>query len=133
MPVRPTSTVLLVEDYLDDREMYADHLRTCGFRVVAIADGADALALAHTADVIVTDLRLRGSLDGFELIRRVRADPRTSALPVLVVTACSTEPERKQASASGCSLFLVKPCLPEILAAHVMKILERRSDLTITT
>jgi CheY-like chemotaxis protein len=133
MPVRPTFTVLLVEDYADDREMYADHLRMCGFRVVATGDAADALALAHTADVIVTDLRLRGSLDGFELIRRVRADPRTSALPVLVVTACSTEPERQEASASGCSRFLVKPCLPETLAAHVMHMLERGSDLTTTT
>jgi CheY-like chemotaxis protein len=130
MVARLTFSVLLVEDYPDDREMYADHLRGCGFSVIATEGGANALALADSCDVIVTDLRLRDSVDGCELIRRVRSDPRTAALPVIVVTAAGTDRERQRAIAAGCTLFLVKPCLPETLAAELRNILEGKADIT---
>ena len=73
-PESRPSRVLLVEDHLDTRQMYAEFL-AIEFDVMTAADGEDALRSmrAHPPDVIVTDLSLPG-MDGFELIARVRAD-----------------------------------------------------------
>jgi CheY-like chemotaxis protein len=114
-------TVLLVEDYADDRQMYAEYLRGRGYHVVAVADPAVAAALAHTADVVVTDLRLAGPMDGLALIRDVRSGARTGATPIIVLTASATYSTQLQAEAAGCSLFLTKPCLPESLEGAVAR------------
>jgi two-component system, cell cycle response regulator DivK len=123
----PTSipVVLLVEDYRDDREMYADYLRGHGFHVVATENASQAFALAHTAHVVVTDIRVAGAFDGIKLLRRLRSSERTLQIPVIVVTASVTERERQRATDAGCTSFLPKPCLPESLAAEIQRVLAR--------
>jgi len=120
-------TVLLVEDSPDERQMYAEYLRIQQFRAVQINNTEDALALARTADIIVTGILVPGPFDGVELVRRLRADNRTKHKPIIVVTACAFEPHRQHAYAAGCDGFLPKPCLPGTLLAEIQRALSIRS------
>ena len=120
-------TVLLVEADQDDRRMYAAYLRLLGFRTLEVADTGVALALADTADVIVTDLLVPGTFDGLELIRRLRANERTHHTPVIVLTACVSEPDQERAHVAGCDAFLPKPCLPETLVMNIQYVMAPRS------
>ena len=118
--------MLLVESRRDDRHMYAEYLRICGFHPLE-ADTTDAALLhAERAQVIVTGVRVDGSFDGLELVRRLRADERTQSKPIIVLTAWAFEPSGQQAFAAGCDVFLTKPCLPETLATEIRRALKER-------
>lgn len=117
--------VLLVDDFQDNREMYAMYLDHSGFRVYEAANGQEALDLAFSVvpDVIVMDLSLPG-LDGWEATRRLKADPRTKHIPVLALTSHALEGFSKGARDAGCDGFVTKPCLPETLANEIRVMLE---------
>jgi two-component system, cell cycle response regulator DivK len=117
--VRGTTTILLVESHDDSRDMYADHLRWCGFTVQTASTTDEALVRAQDADVIVTEIRLHGSFDGVELVGRLRADGVTNRTPIIVLTACAFDTDRKRARAAGCNVFLSKPCLPDRLVTEI--------------
>ena len=122
-----TPTVLLVETAHDDRGMYAEYLRTSGFRTIEIDNTVDALAVAGTADVIVTGVRVSGLFDGIELVRRLREDNQTKNKPIIVLTASPCDPDQQRAYSVGCDGFLLKPCLPETLAAEIRRELAARA------
>ena len=103
--------------------MYAEYLRSYGFSVTE-ADSTDAgLSAAHAADLVVTGIRVGGSFDGIELVRRLRHDDRTKSTPLIVLTACTFEPDQARAYAAGCDVFLPKPCLPETLLAEARRLI----------
>ena len=114
-----TRTVLLVEDHVDSRAMYAEFLRI-DFRVVEAGDGVAALALMEQAcpDVVVTDLALP-RMDGFELIARIRGDDRLRNIPVIALSGYAGTEHEERARQAGSDLVLMKPCLPETLAEAV--------------
>ena len=121
MPLEFGPSVLLVEDDQAGRQMYADWLTQAGFSVEQAHNGLQALerAFASTPDVVVTDLNIPG-IDGFELTRRLKLDPRTSAVPVVAVTgyaAFASDPGRAQRA--GCDAVLEKPCSAEALESAV--------------
>jgi CheY-like chemotaxis protein len=116
-------TVLLVDSPHDDRPMYAEYLRLCGFHPLERDDTADGLALAVTADVIVTGIRVEGLFDGVELVRRLRDGNQTHDKPIIVLTACAFEPDQQRAFAAGCDVFLPKPCLPDRLVSAIRAVL----------
>ena len=120
-PDRPTSppTVLIVEDHTDSRQMYAEFLRM-QFTVVEAADGVNALeVMAETCpDVVVTDLTLP-RMDGFELLRRMKADARLKNVPVIALSGFSGADHEERARQAGSSLVLQKPCLPDDLARAI--------------
>ena len=115
--------VLLVDAAADNRAMYAESLRAAGFTAIEIDNTADALALAVTADAIVTGIRVPGPFDGLELVRRLRADARTRSKPTIVLTACAFDEDRSRARAAGCDVFLPKPCLPGTVIGEVVRLL----------
>ena len=101
--------------------MYADWLIQAGFSVEQAHNGLQALERAFDTipDVVVTDLNIPG-IDGFELTRRLKQDPRTSAVPVLAVTgyaAFAADPSR--ARRAGCDAILEKPCSPDDLETAI--------------
>ena len=110
--------VLLVDDSPDTLEMYAMGLSFAGYRPLTAADADSALVqleLEHPI-AVVTDLKLLGTRDGWELIRDIKNNPATRPLPVLVLTG-RTEPSiTAHAERSGCAAVLTKPCLPDELA-----------------
>jgi CheY-like chemotaxis protein len=119
--------VLLVDDFQDNREMYAMYLDHAGFRVVEATNGHEALdvAFSRVPDVIVMDLSLPG-LDGWEATRRLKADARTRHIPVLALTSHALEGFSKGAREAGCDAFVTKPCLPENLASEIRAMLDGR-------
>ena len=117
--------VLLVDDFQDNREMYAMYLTHSGLKVAEAGDGDDALAQAFSLlpDLIVMDLSLPG-LDGWEATRRLKADARTAHIPVLALTSHALEGFSEGARAAGCDGFVTKPCLPEQLLAEIRTMLD---------
>ena len=117
LPDRPV--VLLVEDDRDGRLLYAEWLEQSGFQVEQAHNGLQALERAFDLlpDAILTDLNIPG-IDGYELTRRLKTDPRTQHIPILAVTGYApftNDPSR--ADRAGCDAVLPKPCLPEDIEA----------------
>jgi two-component system cell cycle response regulator DivK len=119
--MRPQPNVLLVEDDQAGRRLYAEWLTQAGFSVKQAHNGLQALEQAFdlVPDVVVTDLNIPG-IDGFELTRRLRLDPRTRNVPVVAVTgyaAFAADPARAQRA--GCNTILEKPCSPDDLESAI--------------
>lgn len=116
--------VLIVDDNQDTRELYETGLQFAGFRTVLSADGSDGFNRARDSrpDAVVTDLSLPG-LDGWELIRRLRADPYTSGIPVVIVTGWTARTMMDRASDLRSVQVLIKPCLPDTLAGELRRTL----------
>jgi two-component system cell cycle response regulator DivK len=118
------ATILLVDDFADNRQMYAEFLTYSGFTVIEAADGAEAIAKAIECrpDVVVMDLSLP-VIDGWEATRRLKSDPRTSHIPVVALTGHTLDAYLRRAREAGCDRLLPKPSLPEELLAAVKEIL----------
>jgi len=114
-----------VDDYADAREMYGFYLTRRGYRVEEAADGHEALdkALGLTPDIILMDLSLPG-IDGWELARMLKNDARTSAIPIVALTAHALNGEQEHALGAGCDAFVTKPCLPQTLATELERVLQ---------
>jgi two-component system, cell cycle response regulator DivK len=126
-PNGDTPLVLVVDDYADAREMYAEYLEFSGFRVAEATNGAEALEKAFELlpDVILMDLSLP-VIDGWEATRRLKADERTRAIPVVALTghALINQPGGPEVP---CDSYVIKPCLPDTLVAEVKKMLAARA------
>jgi two-component system, cell cycle response regulator DivK len=124
--------VLVVDDYEDAREMYAEYLQYSGFRVAEARTGAEALdkAFELLPDLILMDLSLP-VMDGWEATRRLKADARTKAIPVVALTGHALAGHSEGARQAGCDAFVTKPCLPDALVLEVKRVLEQaRSPAT---
>src|SRR5262249_38382697 len=108
----------------DTREGYAEYLQNRGFDV-RMASGAPefrALVASAVPAAVVMDLALPGE-DGFALTRELRADPRTTGVPVLVVSASVRAEERAGALVAGCNAFRAKPVDPETIVRELNRLL----------
>ena len=124
-PVEPL--VLVVDDYDDAREMYAESLLVSGFRVAEAADGAQAVEMARTLspDVILMDLSLPG-VDGWEATRRLKADARTRHIPVVALTGHALSSALDRAREAGWDRFVVKPALPDVVIEEVRRAISKK-------
>lgn len=116
--------VLVVDDYQDAREMYAECLDQSGFRVAQAQSGDEAVAKAialHPA-LIVMDLALPG-MDGWSATRAIKTDARTSGIPVVALSGHARSDASAAAREAGCDAFLIKPCLPDEVVAIVRQML----------
>lgn len=125
------AVVLLVDDSHDERDMYAAQLEADGFQVLQAETALDGfeMALAYFPDVIVTDVAMPGTEDGFALVKRLKQEPKTSRTPVVVLTGHAFEVHRDEAQRAKCDLFLAKPCLPSDLEAAVRELLARTTKV----
>jgi two-component system cell cycle response regulator DivK len=121
--------VLLVDDYPDAREMYTEYLEYSGFEVVEAGNGAEALqrAIDTSPDIILMDLSLP-VMDGWEATRRLKAETRTAAIPVVALTGHALAGISEGAKEAGCDAFVTKPCLPEDLVKEIRRILDAPSS-----
>ena len=115
--------VLLAEDEPNIAELLRFLLGRAGFDVDTRTDGQDALdaALASAPAVVILDVMLPG-LDGLEVLRRLRADPRGRALRVIVLTAKGQRADRQAALDGGADLFVTKPFSTAELIAAVRRL-----------
>lgn len=116
--------VLVVEDYQDAREMYCEYLRFSGFDVIEASNGLEAIerATADLPDIILMDLALP-RMDGWEATRRLKADARTSPIPIVALTGHALPGFSDSAQQAGCDSFVTKPCLPDALVAEIRRML----------
>ena len=121
--------ILVVDDYEDAREMYAEYLRFCGFRVAEARNGNEALEQAFSLmpDLILMDLSLPG-MDGWEATRQLKADARTHKIPVVALTGHALAGASEGAKKAGCDSFVTKPCLPDDLVVEVRRMLGMASE-----
>jgi len=126
---RDAPLVLIVDDFADSREVYAEYLSYSGFRVEEASNAEQALELTHRLhpDIVVMDLSLP-LMDGGEATRRLKTDERTCAIPVIVLTGHTQPKHVRYVHDAGCDAFLVKPCLPEKLVAKVEELLQKAAS-----
>ena len=124
------SRILLVEDNEMNRDMLSRRLERKGYTVLCAADGEDgvAKATAEKPDLVVMDLSLP-IVDGWEATRRIKANPDTRAIPVLVLTAHAMDVDRERALAAGCDDYDTKP----VDMARLVAKIERLLGATITS
>ncbi len=122
MQARPL--VLLIEDFEDAREMYAEYLEFSGIAVASAPDAVRGLRLAADLQpaVILMDAALPG-LSGWDAIRELKADPATRHIPVLMLTGHVLGDAKARALAAGADRFIPKPCLPDELTRHILDVL----------
>jgi DNA-binding response OmpR family regulator len=120
-----TKTVLLAEDEPNIVESLSFLLERVGFEICVATDGRQALdmALAKQPDVLVLDLMLP-ELDGYEVLRQLRADPVGKKLPVLMLTAKGQSIDRETALKCGADQFMTKPFANAELVAAVSNLAE---------
>jgi two-component system, cell cycle response regulator DivK len=112
--------ILVVEDHEDNRRILRDLLTSADFEVIEAEDGEAgvAAAAAHRPDLILMDIQLP-VLDGYEAIRRIKADPRLNTIPVIVVTSYALTGDSEKAKLAGCDGYIAKPYSPRQLLAKV--------------
>ncbi len=114
------AVILVVDDIPENIDVLSGILRT-KYRVKAALNGRRALAIARSdpqPDLILLDIMMPG-MDGYEICRRLKADPRTSAIPVIFVTAKSEVEDERLGLELGAVDYIVKPISPAIVIARV--------------
>jgi len=121
-----TKTVLLAEDEPNIVESLTFLLERAGFQISVASDGRQALesALELQPAVLVLDLMLP-ELDGYEVLRRLRADPKGENMPVLMLTAKGQRIDRETALECGADLFMTKPFANAEITAAVTELASR--------
>lgn len=122
--------ILIVEDRELDREMLTTVLHHAQYRVLEAVDGPQALALVRSEhpDLVISDLLLPG-MDGYQLVRELRADPSISGTGVIFYSAVFDEQEAQElARECGVSRVLLKPMDPEKILKNVAEVLKNRSS-----
>ncbi len=121
-------TILVIDDEKDLVELLRYNLEKEGFDVIGAADGSSGMEIArdHRPDVIVLDLMMPG-VDGLEVCRRLRAEPKTAAVPIIMLTAKSSEADRVVGLELGADDYVTKPFSPREMVARVKAVLRRAS------
>jgi CheY-like chemotaxis protein len=112
--------ILIVDDYPDALDMWAIYLRAMGYEVSTAVDGLAALAQAERLhpDAIILDLELP-RISGFEVARRLRANPETEHIPLIAATGYSHVTQLDRAREAGFDQIVVKPCDPDLLVEEI--------------
>ncbi|MCX5662402.1 MAG: response regulator transcription factor [Planctomycetota bacterium] len=120
--------VLVVDDEEDILELIEYNLAKQGFQVSCVTSGEDGVKVARTQvpDLVVLDLMLPG-LDGLEVCRTLKADPKTKGVPVLMLTAKGEESDVIRGLECGADDYITKPFSPRVLVARVKAALRRGS------
>ena len=106
----PPGDILIVDDTPDNLRLLSQMLAERGYKVRAVLDGEHALAAARAVppDLVLLDIRMPG-MDGYEVCRRLKADPRTQDIPVLFISALGETQDKVKALALGGVDYITKP------------------------
>lgn len=117
------STLLVVEDTLSELELISTYLRESGYTVILATDAKEALnkALKHKPDAVVTDVVMPG-MSGFELCRKLKNDPATEQLPIIICSSKDQEIDRFWGMKQGADVYVTKPFTREQLVRAVKSV-----------
>ncbi len=132
-PVPGPPVIMVVDDSLTVRKVTSRLLEREGYRVVTAKDGVDALEQMKDTlpDIMLVDIEMP-RMDGFDLTKAVRRDPRTQAIPIIVVSSRTADKHRRHAAEIGVNAFLGKPFEESDLLEHVARHLAGRKQPTAT-
>lgn len=118
------ASILIADDYDDTRELLRLMLQAAGYTVREARDGRECVAAAHESlpDLALIDLSMP-ELDGWGVLRELRADERTRRLPCIAVTAFASDADRWRALGAGFNAYLAKPFRSKELLAVVEPLL----------
>jgi len=116
--------VLIVDDSEFVRNYHSYILEQANFQVITAVDGSDGLEklYSNSFDLILSDINM-SNLDGYEFIRRVRADNKFKSLPIIIVSTESEGRDKTKGFEAGANLYIVKPCSPEMMVENIRMIL----------
>jgi two-component system cell cycle response regulator DivK len=114
----------IVDDHGDTREGFAEYLRDWGFEVRTASDATElrTLLTIATPAAILMDVHMP-RVDGWTLTREIKANPRTRAVRVVVVSASVRQEDRTAAEESGADSFIAKPCDPQSIVSELTRLL----------
>ena len=122
------SVILIADDEARIRRLVSDFLKRDGHTILEAGDGAEALEMIHQArppvELAILDVMMPG-LDGFALLRTLRAEEATRAVPVMMLTARAEDNDQLLGLESGADDYVTKPFSPMVLAARVRNLLGR--------
>jgi DNA-binding response OmpR family regulator len=112
--------VLIVDDDPDIRTLYGLLLRREGFEVIEAGSGQEALSKvqAETPTLVLLDVMMPG-MNGYEVCQRIKSDPQTANLPILMISGKTTIADRKNGMLVGADDFLAKTIRPQSLISRV--------------
>lgn len=118
------STVLVVEDSVTQREMITDLLKGSGLTVTVASDGVEAMEQiqGRTPDLVVLDI-VMPRMNGYEVCRRLKADPKTQNVPVVMCSSKGEEFDRYWGMKQGADAYIAKPFQPTELVGTVKQLL----------
>ena len=117
-------TILIVDDSEFVRSYHSYILEEADFQVITAVDGSDGLEKLYTnsCDLVLSDINM-SNMDGYELIRRIRADKKYSALPIIIVSTESEAKDKMKGFEAGANLYIVKPSSPEMMVENIRMVL----------
>jgi DNA-binding response OmpR family regulator len=123
--------ILIVEDSDSIRKMIEALVSARGHDVTAVPSGAKGLelALANPPDVILLDLNLPGSYDGFQVCERLRDNPLTRSVPVLIISATADDDAKRRALGAGATAYYTKPFSPIALLKEIESLKTRQRSV----
>jgi two-component system chemotaxis response regulator CheY len=118
--VETQRTILIVDDSEFVRNYHSCVLEQAHFRVITAVDGSDGLEKLYMnpCDLVLTDINM-SNMDGYEFIRRVRANAQYRLLPIIIVSTEGESKDKAKGFEAGANLYLVKPCRPELVVENV--------------
>ena len=127
--IEPLKRILLVEDNPINRELAIMVLSGSGYQVDVAVDGEEGLHKARSSiyDLVLMDIKLPG-IDGLTVTRMLKADPKTSGLPIIALTANAMKGDEKAAIAAGCEGYITKPIEVGTFIQQISGILEARAS-----
>jgi two-component system cell cycle response regulator DivK len=123
-----SAKILLAEDNASNRYLATFLLKDAGFTVIAADNGSDTLrlALAEAPDLVIMDIQMP-EMDGYEAARRMQADPRLAAIPIVAVTSYAMTSDRAKALEMGFVGYIEKPIQPLTFAAEIARFLPEKA------
>lgn len=122
----PVARILVVEDSQDIADLIGHYLQGAGYETTVTPNGSEGLRLARATppDAIILDLMLPG-MDGLHVCQALRSDPKTAAVPIIMLTARGEESDRIRGLEFGADDYVTKPFSPKELVARVGALLRR--------
>lgn len=121
--------ILVADDDRDTRELYRACFDLCGFVTAEASSGGEALRKAERLkpDVLLTDL-VFPDIDGLTITRRLKAQPATAGIHIILITGAAMQDLERQAADAGVLKALLKPCLPETMLREVQRALRHQPE-----
>ena len=117
-------TILIVDDSEFVRSYHTYILEQAQFHVITAVDGSDGLEklYSNACDLVLTDINM-SNMDGYEFIRRVRADGKYDSLPIIIVSTESETKDKMKGFEAGANLYIVKPSSPEMMVENIRMVM----------